>query len=212
MLDWFQSLLGNYGYWAIFLVLFLNNFGLPIPANTLLLGAGFLVGKGDFSFWPTVGTATGACFMGTNCGYWLGRRYARHLLEKIHWLRLTHERVRHMEHFFKRYGSKGVFFARFVGLLHPVIGILAGMGKTPGRSFLFYNLAGSAAYALLYTLAGDYLGQRWGFHKIWVFHTTFYLLLLVIVLFLLSHFWGHTIYTFFGHPFYKKKSRGWWGK
>src|SRR6185295_37431 len=144
-----------HGYGAVFLTLFLNNLGLPVPGNSLLLGAGLLVGMGTLSFWATVATATAACFTGTNCGYWLGWRYGRHLLESIHWLRFTHVRFRHMEHFFKRYGSKGVFFARFVGLFHPVIGLLSGMGRTPVRSFLFYNLTGSAVYAFLYTWAGD---------------------------------------------------------
>ena len=212
MLNWLQSRLADYGYGAIFLILFLNNLGIPLPANTLLLGAGFFVGKGILSLWLTVAAAAGACFMGTNCSYWLGRCYGRHLLEKIHWLRLTHQRVKHLEHFFKRYGSKGVFFARFVSLLHPIIGILAGMGKTPGRSFLFYNLAGSAIYALLYTLAGDYFGQRWGFHNVWKFHTALYIFLLILVLLFLSLFLRHSVYTFFGHPFYKRKGWGFWGK
>ena len=211
MPDWLQSLLTNYGYWAIFLVLFLNNVGLPVPGNSLLLWAGLLVGEGTLSLWGTVGIATAACFIGTDCGYWLGRRYGRHLLENIHWLRLTHKRFRHMEHFFKRYGSKGVFFARFVALLHPVIGILAGMGKTPGRSFLYYNLAGSAVYALLYTLAGDYFGQRWGFLNVWKVHTALYFLLFIIILIFLNLFWRHHVYTFFGHPFYRRKNRGFWG-
>ena len=212
MLDLLRSLLADDGYGAVFLVLFLNNLGLPVPGNTLLLGAGFLVGTGVLSFWPTAAAAAGAAFMGTNCSYWLGRRYGRPLLEKNRWLRLTHQRVRHMEHFFQRYGSKGVFFARFVALLHPFIGILAGVGKAPGRSFFFYNLAGSAAYALLFTGAGAVFGPKWGFHEVWKFYSLFYLLLLGIILVLLSHFWRHDIYTFFGHPFYKKKRKGFWRK
>ena len=50
MAVWMHTLLANYGYAAIFTVLFLNNFGLPIPATTLLLAAGFLVGTGTLTF------------------------------------------------------------------------------------------------------------------------------------------------------------------
>ena len=206
MLHWLQSLPGSDDYGAILIVLFFNNLGLPLPGNTLLLGAGFLVGSGVLSFWGTFATAATATFLGTTCSYWIGLRYGRHLLTKIKWLRLTHERLRHMEHFFKRYGSKGVFFARFVTLLHPVIGILAGLGKTPSGSFLFYNLIGSSAYAFLYLRAGAYFGRRWGFVKVWGFHTLFLILILVIVIAGLSHFWRHRIYTLFGHPFYRRNS------
>jgi membrane protein DedA with SNARE-associated domain len=209
---WLQSLLANYGYWAVFLGLFLNNAGLPVPGNTLLLGAGYLVGEGTLSLWGLVSAATAGCFMGTNLGYWIGRGFGLHLLENIHWLRLTHKRIMYMEHFFKRYGAKGVFFARFVTLVHPVIGLFAGMGKAPVRSFLFYNLAGSAIYALLYTLVGDYFGQRWGFARIWKFHTTLFILLLIIILVVMSLFWRHSIHTFFGRPFFRRKRKGFWGK
>ena len=208
---WLQTLLSNDGYEAIFLVMFLNNAGLPIPGNTFLLATGFLAGTGTLSFWPAAGIATGACFMGTNCGYWLGRRYGRHWLQHIHWFRLTHQRIRHMEHFFKRYGAKGVFFARFVTFLHPVIGLLAGLGKTPGRPFLLYNLIGSALYVVLYIGAGSIFGQRWGFHRLWATHTTLVLLLVIGVLVGLTLYWRHSVFTLFGHPIYRRKRGGFWG-
>ena len=117
-----------------------------------------------------------------------------------------------MEHFFKRYGSKGVFFARFVSFFHPILGLLAGIGKTPIRPFLFYNLAGSVGYALLYTLLGEYFGKRWGFHKLWEYHTAIITALLMVALIVLSLFWRHSIYTFFGHPIYRRKRGRFWGK
>ncbi len=209
---WLEYLLSHYGYGAIFMVLFFNNTGLPIPGTTLLLGAGILVGKNALSLGWTIVAATAGCFMGTSCGYWLGRRYGLSVIAKVRWLRLTHERIRYLEHFFKRYGAKGVFFARFVSLLHPVIGLLAGIGKTPSRAFLFYNLAGSALYAVLFTFIGDYFGHKWGFFKIWILHTWVFLVVLLVVLIGLSVFWSHSIYTFFGHPVFLKKNRGFWAR
>jgi membrane protein DedA with SNARE-associated domain len=212
VLTWLQTLLTHYGYWIIFFGLFLNNLGVPGPGNTLLLGAGLMVTKGVLSLPWTLTWATLGVFMGTNCGYWLGQRYGFHLLEKFSWLQLTHKRIRRLEHFFKRYGAKGVFFARFVTLFHPIIGLLAGIGKTPKGSFLAYNLAGSALYALLYTMAGDYFGKKFGLHAIWKVHTILYLLVLVIVIALLVHFWRHRIFTIFGFTFYKVKAKGFWDR
>src|SRR5579872_2657985 len=137
-----------------------------------------------------------ACFFGSNCGYWLGLRFGLPLLKKVRWLRLTHHRIKHMERFFKRYGPMGVFFARFVALLHPLIGLMAGVGKTPKGPFLFYNLAGSGVYALLYTLAGDWIGSKWGLHQVWAIYFISYLLLLAIVLVILSFFWRYSIHSF----------------
>lgn len=207
MLDYLQSLLTHYGYLALFLMLFVNNLGIPVPGTSILLGAGLFVGKGIFVFWMTVFTATAACFLGSNFGYWLGLRFGRLLLEKISWLRPTHRRLRHMELFFKRYGAKGVFFARFVSLLHPLIGLMAGVGKTPKWPFLFYNLIGAAIYSSLYVLAGSWLGSKWGLHNIWMVHMGSYIVLLVIVLLILSFFWRYSIHSFLGYVYFRKRRR-----
>src|SRR5258708_15065268 len=141
LLDWLQSLPADYGYVALFLALFINNLGIPFPGNTLLLASGFLVEKGIFSFWGTVATGTIACFLGSNGGYWLGLQFGLPLLKKVRWLRLTPRRIKYLERLFQKYGAKGVFFARFVAFLHPIIGLMAGVGKTPKWPFLFYNLS-----------------------------------------------------------------------
>ncbi len=205
MLPWLQSLAFDYGYEAVFVALFINNLGIPFPGTTILLAAGVLVAKGVLSLWATVAIATFACFLGSNFGYWLGWRYGLPLLKKIRWLRLTHHRISHLERFFKRYGPHGVFFARFVALLHPVIGLMAGVGKTPTGPFLINNLAGSAAYSLIYALAGDFFGSKWGLHQIWMVHIIGYILLLVIVLVLLGFFWRYTIHSFLGYVYFKKR-------
>ena len=205
LLNWLQSLPVVYGYGVLFLALFVNNLGVPLPGTSILLATGLLVGKGNFSLWETVVIATTACFLGSDCGYWFGWRYGLPLLQKIHWLRLTHQRIMHLEHFFERYGPLGVFFARFVALLHPFIGIMAGTGKTPKKPFLLSNFAGSAAYALVYILAGDLCGTKWGLHQIWAVYFTGYIFLLVFVLCLLVFFWRHSIHSFFGYVYFKKR-------
>src|ERR1019366_1299945 len=104
LLNLLQALLAHYGYLTLFVALFVNNLGIPFPGTSVLLATGLLVGKGILSFWVTVVIATSACFLGSNCGYLLGLRFGLPLLKKIHWLRLTHHRIKHLELFFKRYG------------------------------------------------------------------------------------------------------------
>jgi len=197
VLDWLQSLVAHHGYWVVFLVVFFNNLCLPVPGDTTLLGAGFLAGKGIFSFWVVVATGTGACFLGGNGGYWIGLRFGHRILKKIRLLQITPERVEKGERFFEKYGAKVVFFARFVALLHPVTGLLAGMWKTPLRPFLFYNLAGALAYAVTYTLVGYFFGQKWELFKSWVGPIALYVLLIVVALLFLGLFLRRSIRAFF---------------
>ena len=141
MLPWLHSLLphiSHHGYALVFIVVFLNNIGLPLPGETVLLGAGFILGKAAVSLWQPMAAGAAACFLGGICSFSLGLRLGHGSLEKIHWLHLTPERAKWTERFFKRRGAKAVFIARFIPLLPPVaVNLSAGMAKMPWRIFLF---------------------------------------------------------------------------
>ena len=206
MVHWFLSLLSHGGFWVIFLVVFLNNLCFPIPGDTMLLGAGFLSQKGDLSLWVSMGTGTAASFLGCTGGYWIGERLGYRLLTKMPWLQMTPKRVKHIESFFEKFGPKAVFFARFVALLHPITGLLAGMWKTPLRPFLIYNLAGSACYATIYILVGYFFGQRWELFKSWIGPVALYTILIATALSILGLFLRNAIQGFFTERSGKKKS------
>jgi membrane protein DedA with SNARE-associated domain len=79
MLHWLHSLLPNlphYGYVLVFIVAFLNNLGLPLPGETILLGAGFVLEKTADSLWQPVVAGTAACFLGGICAFELDDGWA----------------------------------------------------------------------------------------------------------------------------------------
>jgi membrane protein DedA with SNARE-associated domain len=197
LFHWLQDLLAHQGYWVVFSVLFLNNLCLPVPGDSMLLGGGFLAQRGILSLWAVIAVGTGGCFLGGNGGYWIGLRFGRRFLKKATWLQVTPERIKKLERFFEKYGAKTVFFARFVALLHPVTGLLAGMGKTPFRPFLFYNLAGAFAYSTLYALVGYFFGQRWELFKSWMGPAALYTIIIAAAFFSLGLFLRKSIRTFF---------------
>lgn len=102
-----------------------------------------------------------------------------------------------MERFFEAHGAKTVFLARLVALLHPVTGALAGIWKTPWRSFLIYNLAGTLTYVVLYTVTGRYLGQAWELHKNNQGLILIYVVLVLTTYFLLGIYLRRTFRDFF---------------
>jgi membrane protein DedA with SNARE-associated domain len=197
MLHWLHSLLPHiphYGYVLVFIVAFLNNLGFPLPGETILLGAGFMLGKTADSLWQPMLAGTVACFLGGICSFWLGRRLGLGGLEKIHWLHLTHEKLKWPEGFFKRHGAKTVFIARFIFLFPPVaVNLLAGIAKMPWRTFLFYNLTGSAAYSTTYILIGYFFGKKWKLLEAWLGPTALYLILVAIAVVVLGVIFRHSL-------------------
>lgn len=61
-----------YGYWVVFFGVLLENIGLPIPGETVLLFAGFLAYQGKLHILPAILTAIGAATIGAALGYLLG--------------------------------------------------------------------------------------------------------------------------------------------
>ena len=197
MLHWLHTLLPHIphcGYVLVFIVVFLNNLGFPQPGETILLGAGFVLGKTADSLWQPVVARTAAGFLGGICAFGLGRRLGLGGLEKTPRLHLTPERIKWPERFFKRHGAKTVFIARFIFLFPPVVvNLLAGMSKMPRRIFLFYNLTGSAACSTTYILIGYLFGKKWKLLEAWLGSTAFYLIFAGLVIVVFAAIFRHSV-------------------
>ena len=46
-----QRIAHDYGYWAIFWGILLENLGIPLPGETVTLVGGFLAGSQELSYW-----------------------------------------------------------------------------------------------------------------------------------------------------------------
>src|SRR2546428_2131420 len=130
-----NQLIADWGNAGIFLVVILGNIGLPVPEETVLAGAGYLVWSGRLQLIPVLIVSIVSAVAGDNFGYWLGRRYGRAAVERYaRWL-LTPARGGGAESFVSRYGALAVCVARFVGGV-PLFGRpLAGGGWPSLPSF-----------------------------------------------------------------------------
>jgi membrane protein DedA with SNARE-associated domain len=205
MLQWLHSLLPHFprfGFVLVFIAVFLNNVGMPLPGETIFLGAGFILGKTGGSLWQPVAAGTAGCFLGGICSFWFGRRLQKGGLEKIHWLHLTAARLRWPQQYFDRHGAKAVFISRFIAIFPPAaINILAGMAKVPWRTYLFFNLTGSAASAITYILVGYFFGKQWKQFEGWLGPVAIYLILATIALIVLAVIFRHPVSGFWSRHF-----------
>jgi len=141
-----NELITDWGYAGIFLVVILGNIGLPVPEETVLAVAGYLVWSGRLHLLPVLIVGLASAVAGDNVGYWLGRRYGRaHVERYARWL-LKPGLLVAAESFVRRYGAPAVCFARFVGGFRFLAGPLAGAVGLPFRSFLRGNLVGAVLF------------------------------------------------------------------
>jgi membrane protein DedA with SNARE-associated domain len=143
-------------------VVFVEDFGVPAPGETILLAAGVYAGAGRLDIVAVAAIAFAAAVVGDNVGYLIGRVGGRAFVHR--WGRyvfLTPKRFAAAEAFFGRHGGKIVTVARFVEGLRQANGIIAGTTGMRWRRFLAFNALGAAlwvgVWATLAYLAGDHI-------------------------------------------------------
>lgn len=162
MPEWILDLFARYGYAVVFVGVFLENSGLPVPGETALLAGAALARYGRLSLPRVIAIAIGGAVLGDNLGFVAGRRLGRGLIER-HGPKvgLTALRLELFDRFFARHGPKTVFIARFITGLRVFCAILAGASHLGWPMFLFYNASGAIVWATIIGLVGYALGESW---------------------------------------------------
>jgi membrane protein DedA with SNARE-associated domain len=163
ILDFLRSALVDYGYWAVALALLLENAGVPMPGETVLLLASFMAySERDLHLGWIILVGTVAATLGDNLGYVLGYRGGRPLLERYqHAFRIQDATLAQGDRLFARYGAVTVFFARFVFGLRIIAGPMAGVLRMPWRKFFPANFLGALVWVTVISAAGYFFGQHW---------------------------------------------------
>ena len=169
MPEWLVDLFARYGYAVVFVGVFLENTGLPVPGETALLAGAALSQFGRLALPWVVVTATGAAVLGDNLGFLIGRRYGRGLIERYgaH-LGLSRSRLDQFDRFFERHGGRTVFIARFITGLRVFGALLAGASGLRWPTFLFYNAAGAVTWSIAIAAAGYSLAYSWDTLERWI--------------------------------------------
>jgi membrane protein DedA with SNARE-associated domain len=172
-----------YGYWAVFFGVMLENAGLPVPGETILLVAGYFASTGVFRVPLVMLVAATGAVVGDNIGFAIGHHYGRPFLVKVgRFLFLTPKRIEHMENYFKKHGNKTILVARFITGLRVFAALLAGASKMPWPVFAVYNVAGAVLWSVVITTLGYLFGQSLPLLVKWVGRSGTILLIAAIVI------------------------------
>src|SRR5437762_6031698 len=173
-----------YGYWAVFFGVMLENAGVPVPGETILLIAGYFAATGEFNIALVMLIAATGAIVGDNIGFAIGHHYGRGFLLRMgRFFFLTPKRFEHMENYFERHGNKTILVARFITGLRVFAALLAGASrKMPWRVFFFYNVAGAMLWSVVITTLGYLFGQSLPLLIKWVGRSGTIILIAVIVI------------------------------
>jgi membrane protein DedA with SNARE-associated domain len=138
----------EYGYLLLFLLIFLDQVGLPLPSIPIILAAGALAGQGEMSFPLVVAVTVVACVPADLIWYYLGRHRGGKVLSLLCSISLEPDScVRRTEESFEKLGPLSLVIAKFVPGLQTVAPPMAGLSGMPLTRFLFLDTTGAALWA-----------------------------------------------------------------
>ena len=163
ILDVLRNAVVQYGYWAVGAALLLENAGVPVPGETILVLASFLAfSQHDLRLPWIIVVATVAATLGDNLGFALGYYGGRPLLVRYQSLfRIKNTIIERGEELFAKYGAVTVFLARFVFGMRIIAGPLAGVLRMSWRKFLIFNFLGAVVWVSVISGAGYLFGRHW---------------------------------------------------
>lgn len=153
--------LDQYGYLTVLVAIFLEDFGVPMPGETLLIAGALLATQGQFNIYILMAVAWAAAVLGDNVGYLIGRLGGRRLVLRFgKYVFITPKRLEYAEGFFRRRGAIVVVVARFIEVLRQLNGIIAGTVNMPWGRFVLYNGIGAALWVGLWSMLFYQLGNQ----------------------------------------------------
>ena len=156
--DHLSTLVAHFGYEATFVAVLLASAGIPLPAGELLIAAAVYASNThrlELFLLLLVGSLGAA--IGGGGGYAIGRLLGAAALERYgRFVGLDAAKVRLGHYLFAVHGGKIVFFLRFIALVGPFGGVLAGANRMAVGRFVAFNILGSIAWTIVFG-AGGYL-------------------------------------------------------
>jgi membrane protein DedA with SNARE-associated domain len=184
--------LDHYGYWAVLLFVMLEDFGIPVPGETILIAASVYAGTGRLNVVAVGAVGFAAAVIGDNIGFTIGHFGGRALA--LRWGRyvgLTEERLDRAAGFYDRHGAWIITVARFIEGLRQANGIVAGITGMRWLRFLAYNALGAALWVGTWVSVGYLAGNHISTVYHYITRYTYYVLIAagVGIIALIARYW-----------------------
>jgi len=190
----FILLIGKLGYLGIFLGMTIESTFLPLPSEVILIPAGVLVAKGEFSFFlvliaSVLGSVLGA-LINYSIALFLGRTAVDALVDKYgKFFFLTKKRLAHSEKIFEGYGEISTFIGRLIPGVRHLISIPAGFFKMKLSSFILFTALGSGIWTCVLLAIGYFFNEipleTWTQSSFTFYLISFLICIIVLIVYLI---------------------------
>ncbi len=142
-----QIIIQNLGLFGVFLVMLVENIGIPFPTEVGFLVAQGLITSGYTSYSFAVVIITSGHVAGSIISYGIGRFGNRKTTSHFEHNPRLKETKRKLTDWYRKYGSATIFFTRVFGYVRPWASLVAGFADVPFWPFLIWTTLGSLMFS-----------------------------------------------------------------
>ena len=160
-IDSFLDYFSMYGYYFLFLIVFLEYLNLPgLPAGVIMPAAGILISQADMTFMTALVISVIAGILGSfvlyGIGYYVGN-------PAVHWMTTkfpkTQKPIDQTIGYIEKHGNKSIFLGRLLPVIRTIIALPAGAFKMKFIPFTLYSIGGITIWNAVYIFAGYAFGD-----------------------------------------------------
>ncbi|ARQ99149.1 DedA family protein [Campylobacter devanensis] len=183
IINYLVSLVADWGYLGIFLLMALESSFFPFPSEVVMIPAGYLVYTGQMNLYlafgaGALGSLAGAIFNYYLC-YFFGRAF---ILKYGKYIGITDEKMTKFEKFFNKYGEISTFNCRLIPGIRQYISLPAGLAKMNIFTFSLYTTLGAGIWVAILIAIGYYIGDQKELIKEYLAQITICLLIAVAII------------------------------
>ena len=158
----FLDFIAVYGYFAVALLMAMENACIPIPSELILGFAGYLIFADQMTFTGAMTAGMIGGMVGSIFAYLVGSYGGRKFVDKYgKYFLVKKSHVDLAQRWFDKYGIRAVFFSRMLPVVRTFISLPAGFARVNFKAFLFYTFAGSLPWTALILYLGMLFGENW---------------------------------------------------
>lgn len=154
----------HYGYLLIFLLVFLQEVGVPnpIPNELVLIFSGYLGYSGKLNIMLTIASAYAGDLLGSGILFTLFFLFGKTIMErKPRWIPISKSKLDKLSRKIQRKGFAGVFLGRMTPFIRGYVAVLLGLMNYPVRRYLVVLNATALLWAAGYVTVGFFIGPYW---------------------------------------------------
>lgn len=162
LLEFAINMIERIGYVGVFIILVLDNCGLPIPSEAVLALSGSVARSGSFHLLAVIAIGTIAQTLGTYLAYLIGHYGGEPVIKKYgKYVLISHHDYLKAHVWFEKRGERMILLSRLIPVIRTYVGFVAGTFAMNKRKFLIDSFIGSLLWSILWIGLGFALGDKW---------------------------------------------------